>query len=103
MAKKTKRVLLKGNYHPESIKYIRENSKGQELTQELAQKLDQDWAAQKLGSKIDAASLMRPGPGVEPGTSPMSRQFKEVVNKQPILRAYDKAPTVFDEGAGRFF
>ena len=86
-AKKSSKARgLSGSYHPDSVKYMLEKANGKPLSNEDAEKYDQEWAAEKLSktrhqaSTEDLSNIMQQTPNNVPvrGMS-ASPQFKQVV------------------------
>ena len=106
-AKKSSRARgLSGSYHPDSVKYMLEKANGKPLSNEDAEKYDQEWAAEKLSktrhqaSTEDLSNIMQQTPNNVPvrGMS-ASPQFKQVVNGK-LNEARATAETNYDRHVG---
>jgi len=86
---------LKSMYHPDSVKYMLEKAGSNPITQEQAEKYDQDWAAGKIGttksqaSTEDISNIMQETPNNAPiRGAARSPQFKKILeNRNNGVRA----------------
>lgn len=97
------RKALEGNYHPESAAYM-EETHGFPLPREEAERLDQEWASNKLSStkpnfSQDSMKALMEEPPNAAGLrgAKVSPQFQHVLDK-PNTAARADSETAFETG-----